>query len=87
MATDDDAEPLNRLPWQPASRSAVRLKRITMIRIFRLRSAGFPCSVGNQQPRAGATFLLSGEDSAKLRPDHDACSFGSPDGPAARLLK
>ena len=25
-------------------------------------------------------------DSAKLGPDHDACSFNSPDGPAARLL-
>ena len=22
-------------------------------------------------------YLLSGEDSAKLRPDHDECSFGS----------
>ena len=103
MATDDDAEPFRRLPWQAESPSAVRLKRITMIRIFRLRSrSGLPCSVRNQQPRGrylgvclsnylfsgeDSNYLLSGEDSAKLRPDHDACSFGSPDGPAARLLK
>ena len=59
MATDDDAEPFRRLPWQAESPSAVRLKRITMIRIFRLRSAGFPCSVGNQQPRAGATLAFA----------------------------
>ena len=40
MATDDDAEPLNRLPWQLVSRSAVRLNNIAMIlraSIFRLR--------------------------------------------------
>jgi hypothetical protein len=36
----DDAEPLNRLPWQLVSRSAVRLNNIAMIlraSIFRLR--------------------------------------------------
>jgi hypothetical protein len=58
------------------------------------RVAGFPCSVRNQQRPRGrylgvclSNYLLSGEDSVKLRPDHDACSFSAPAGPAARLLK
>jgi hypothetical protein len=84
VATDDDAEPFRRLPWQAESPSAVRLKRITMIRIFRLRSR----SARGRYLGVCLNYPLSGEDSAKLRPDHDACSFfGSPDGPAARLLK
>jgi hypothetical protein len=92
----DDAEPFRRLPWQAESPSAVRLKRITMIRIFRLHSRS---EVLLQRKKSAASrgrylgvclsnYPLSGEDSAELRPDHDACSFfGSPDGPAARLLK
>ena len=94
MKPPNGAASLKRLPWQPES-SVAKLNRITMIRIFRLRSrSGVPLQRKKSAASRGrylgvclSNYLLSGEDSAKLRPDHDECSFGSPDGPAARLLK